>query len=96
MFRILPPSKDVLAHLVTEYESITGDKVRTDRPNKRNLIATCYRIHADDFLPFVADYFRVEGSYQNLLGVIRWSEPRIPGGDADTYYAELSARDSVR
>jgi len=48
-----------------EYTTITGDPVRTDK--KRRFIATCYRIHGTDFLPYVAVVFRAEKSAQNLL-----------------------------
>jgi hypothetical protein len=62
---------------------ITGDPVRGPRTNKRNLIAACYRVHGDDFGSFVRDIFRVEGTAQNLLGVIRQAEPRLSDGYPD-------------
>lgn len=82
-FRYDRPSKDLLDEQVQGYVEITGDPVRTDRPNKRNLIATCYRVHGPDFLPYVADYFRVKGSAQNLLGVLRQAAPRLAEDGAD-------------
>jgi hypothetical protein len=69
--------------LVHDYVEITSDPVRGPRNNKRNLIATCYRVHGDDFVPFVRDIFRVEGSAQNLLGVMRRAEPRLSDGYPD-------------
>jgi hypothetical protein len=75
-------SAEALDAVVQEYERITNDLVR--RPKKRDLIAACYRVHGEDFLPFVADYFRVEGTAQNLLGVIRRAEPRLGSDDGET------------
>lgn len=88
-FRYGPVSKEALDALVQEYVRITNDPVR--RPKKRDLIAACYRVHGEDFLPFVADYFRVEGTAQNLLGVIRRAEPRVGGDDGESAHVEVGA-----
>jgi len=75
---------DTLARICAAYTAITGDPVRTERPWKKNLIAATYRVHEDDFLPFVADLFKANGTAANLLGILRSSPPRsIAGLPAD-------------
>jgi hypothetical protein len=74
-----PPGSDEFLSIVDGYVGITGDPVRTRR--KRNLIAACYRVHGDDFLPIVQELFWENGSATNLLGEIRCLPPRMPGGD---------------
>lgn len=83
LFDFDPPSRELLDELVREYVAITGDRV--ERPKKRDLVATCYRVHGPDFIPFVRDFFRAEGSAQNLLGVLRRAPQRHPADDFDTF-----------
>lgn len=70
-----------LDELVRGYEQITGDLVRSTR--KHNLVAACYRVHGDDFLPLVRETFERTGTAMNLLGELRALPPRhlgdIPG-----------------
>jgi hypothetical protein len=73
LFRYPPPDKALLEELVVGYTHITGDPVR--RPKKRNLVATCYRVHGDDFLPLVLRLFVRNGTASNLLGEIRCLAP---------------------
>jgi hypothetical protein len=73
-FRFASPSAEQLAELIRRYEEITGDSVH--RQAKRNLVATCYRVHGDDTLAFIADEFARSGTPTNLLGTIRTSRPR--------------------
>jgi hypothetical protein len=62
---------------VRGYEQITGDLVRF--PKKRNLLAACYRVHGDDFLPLVRETFEHTGTATNLLGELRVRSPRQGG-----------------
>lgn len=66
--------EEVLTRACEGYTRITGDPVHT--PRKRNLVAADYRIHGDDFLPFVADLYSANGTATNLLGIMRSSPPR--------------------
>jgi len=68
-FRFPRPDEATLDELVWGYEHFTRDPVR--RPAKRNLVAACYRVHGDDFLPLVEHLFTATGSAMNLLGTIR-------------------------
>lgn len=74
-FRFPGPDEAPLDELVRGYEHITGDPVR--RAPKRNLVATCYRVHGDEFLPLVQRLFVANGTATNLLGEIRclWPSP---------------------
>jgi hypothetical protein len=63
------PDESLVRELIAGYEHITGDAVR--RPAKRNLVAACYRVHGDAFLPLVARRFASSGTATNLLGDIR-------------------------
>ena len=74
MFRSGPPSAALLDQLVQEYQRITGDHVRT--PKKRNFLAACYRVHGADVVPYIAEQFADQGTAQNLLGIIRFADPR--------------------
>ncbi len=73
-FQFEPPSDALVDHLVKRYQDVTGDQIRS-RP-KRNLLAACYRLHGPDLVPFIAHQFAVQGTAQNLLGIIRCSSPR--------------------
>jgi len=68
-FRLGWVPDDVLTELVARYEATTGDPVRS--PSKRNLVAACYRVHGEDFLPLVAFMLASRGTVTNLLGEIR-------------------------
>jgi len=84
---------DTLARICAAYTAITGDPVRSERPWKKNLVAAAYRVHGDDFLPFVADLFKAKGTATNLLGILRSSPPRnLAGVPADQPQSEV-ARD---
>lgn len=74
MFPHPSPRPLELDGLVRGYEEITGDIVRS--PRKRNLIATCYRVHGDDFLSLVRETFGRTGTATNLLGQLRVQPPR--------------------
>jgi len=76
-FRFDRPSAALLDQLVQRYQSITGDQIR--RHKKRNLLAACYRVHGADVIPYIADVFTVQGTAQNLLGIIRCASPRGTG-----------------
>jgi hypothetical protein len=73
------PSGPQLDDLVRGYEQLTGDLVRTQR--KRNLIATCHRVHGDEFLPLVRETFVRTGTATNLLGELRGLSPRSHAQD---------------
>jgi hypothetical protein len=73
LFEYPPPDESVLGELVAGYTHIAGDPVRTQR--KRNLVATCYRVHGDEFLPLVQRLFAKSGTATNLLGQIRCLAP---------------------
>jgi hypothetical protein len=75
-FRHSSPGSSLLRDLVDGYQHITGDVVM--RPAKVNLIATCYRLHGDAFLPLVARLFASKGTVSNLLGEIRCLAPQTP------------------
>jgi hypothetical protein len=45
------------------------------------LIAACYRVHGDAFLPLVARRFASSGTATNLLGDIRCLPPTEPVND---------------
>ena len=79
-FRHPSPDESLLRELVAGYEHIIGDAVR--RPAKRNLIAACYRVHGDAFLPLVARRFASSGTATNLLGDIRSRPPTEPAKEA--------------
>lgn len=81
LFRYPPPDEPLLMELVAGYTHITGDPVRLDRPAKRNLIATCYRVHGDDFLTLVQRLFERNGTATNLLGEIRCLHPAEDASD---------------
>ena len=66
--------EEVLSRACEGYTLITGDPVR--KPKKRNLVAADYRIHRDDFLPYVREVFEATGTAINLLGILRLSPPR--------------------
>ena len=68
------PTPSQLDDQVHGYEQATGDRVRTQA--KRNLLAACYRLHGDDFLPLVAEWFGRTGTTTNLLGELRVLPPR--------------------
>lgn len=68
------PPRPLLDALVAEYETLTGDPVRTFP--KRNLLAACYRVHGPATTAFIADEFARRGTAANLLGFIRTSPPR--------------------
>ncbi|HEV2006689.1 MAG TPA: hypothetical protein VGQ85_08765, partial [Candidatus Limnocylindrales bacterium] len=72
-FRFGRPDEGTLDELVRGYEHITADPVR--RPKKRNYLATCFRVHSDDFLPLVQRLFTTTGTATNLLGIIRGLSP---------------------
>jgi hypothetical protein len=73
-FRFPSPDRVTLDALVAGYEQITTIKVL--RPRPRNLIAACYRVHGDDFLGLVREFFMLTGTADNLLGHIRELQPR--------------------
>lgn len=73
LFRHLPPDEALLKELVAGYTHITGDPVRTQP--KRNLVAACYRVHGDEFLPLVQRLFARNGTSTNLLGELRCLHP---------------------
>lgn len=87
-FRYPSPDESLLRELVAGYEHITGDAVR--RPAKRNLIATCYRVHGDAFLPLVARRFASSGTATNLLGDIRCRRPTEPAEEADGLHRDAT------
>jgi hypothetical protein len=93
-FRITDRVDDeTLARICAAYTAITGDPVRTERPFKKNLVAAAYRVHGDDFLPFLRDLFEANGTATNLLGILRSSPPRnLAGVPADPAPSE-DARD---
>jgi hypothetical protein len=68
------PTPSQLDDLVHSYEQMTGDVVL--RQPKRNLVATCYRVHGEDFLRFVGEAFERTGTATNLLGELRTLPPR--------------------
>ncbi len=68
------PTTSEIDDLVREYQQTTGDGVRTNP--KRNLLAACYRVHGDDFLPLVREWFASTGTATNLLGELRVLPPR--------------------
>ncbi len=76
-FRHLDPSPSLLDDMVHGYEQATGVRVR--RQPQRNLIAACYRVHSDDFLPLVREWFARTGTTTNLLGELRVLPPRESG-----------------
>jgi hypothetical protein len=51
---------------------------------KRNLVAACYRVHGDDFLPLAIETFERTGTATNLLGKLRVREPRDGTATAST------------
>jgi hypothetical protein len=65
----------ILDELARGYEHITGDAVRSIA--KRGLIALCYRIHGEAFLPHVQRIFARTGTATNLLWEIRCLEPSV-------------------
>jgi len=69
MFSHPSPAPSQLDELVRGYEQITGDLVRS--ATKRNLIATCYRLHGDYFLQLIRETFERTGTVINLLGELR-------------------------
>jgi hypothetical protein len=69
------PDRPLLDELVRGYEQITGTSVR--RPGQRNLIAACYRVHGDDFLRLVREWFERNGTTVNLLGELRVLPQRL-------------------
>lgn len=75
------PDESLLRELIAGYEHITGDAVR--RPAKRNLVAACYRVHGDEFLPLVVRRFASTGTATNLLGDIRSLPLMEPAKEAD-------------
>jgi hypothetical protein len=79
-FRIEDRVDDERLTLICEaYTAVTGDPVRIPKnhpPKKRNLIAAAYRVHGDDFIPFVRAVFLERGTATNLLGIVRSSPPR--------------------
>jgi hypothetical protein len=76
-FRHLNPTPTQLDDLVRGYEQATGVRVR--RQPQRNLIAACYRVHGDDFLLLVRQWFARTGTTTNLLGELRVLPPRELG-----------------
>jgi hypothetical protein len=96
-FRYASPDESLLCQLVAGYEEITKDPVRT--PAKRNLVATCYRTHGDQFLSIVAEVFDERGTATNLLGIVRTTPPVETGAseppeiesDVDPVLDEASA-----
>jgi hypothetical protein len=72
-FRLPRPDEATLDEQVRGYEHITGDPVRRDK--KRNLVAACYRVHGDNFLPLVQRLHMSSGTVVNLLGAIRCLTP---------------------
>ena len=75
-FRHPSPDSSLLRDLVDGYEHITRDVVM--RPAKVNLIAACYRVHGDRFLPLLTRRFASTGTVTNLLGEIRCLAPEEP------------------
>jgi hypothetical protein len=75
------PDRSQLGDLVRGYEQITGAVVRSH--GQRNLIAACYRVHGDDFLALVREWFDRIGA-TNLLGELRALPPRERGPFART------------
>jgi hypothetical protein len=72
-FRFERPDEAILDELVGGYVQITDDPVT--RAPKRNLIAACYRVHGENFLPLVLRLFTTTRTATNLLGVIRCLTP---------------------
>lgn len=95
-FHYPSPTPSQLCDLVSCYEQITGDIVRT-RP-KRNLLAACYRVHGDDFLALVRETFARTGTATNLLGELRVLQPRQarPAADPDSPTPAMEAASSQR
>jgi hypothetical protein len=62
-----------LGEQIAGYVHITRDPVRSDR--KRRLVALCYRIHGEAFLPHVQRIFARTGTATNLLWEIRCLPP---------------------
>lgn len=77
VFSFAAPTPEQLDALVEGYTAITRDSVRVW--GKRNLIATCYRVHGDDVLKLIAERFRATRTITNLLGDIRCMPRRRPG-----------------
>jgi hypothetical protein len=73
-FRWDSPSETVLDYLAQAHLNITGQRIRS--VSQRDLLAACYRVHGADVLPYIADEFHVQGTAQNLLGIIRCAPPR--------------------
>ena len=88
------PDESLFEELVAGYEHITGDAVR--RPAKRNLVAACYRVHGDAFLPLVARRFASSGTVTNLLGDIRCLQPTEPVREADGLRRDATAAALLR
>jgi hypothetical protein len=57
--------------------NISGQRIRS--VYQRDLLAACYRVHGADVVPYIAEEFRVQGTTQNLLGIIRCAPPREMG-----------------
>jgi hypothetical protein len=70
-----------LTQICEAYTGVTGDRVLT--PKKRGLVAACYRVHGEDFIPYVRAQFAATGS-TNLLGVLRTSPARKHAPPAPT------------
>jgi hypothetical protein len=90
LFEYPSPDAALLEELVSGYTHLTGDPVR--RPKKRNLVATCYRVHGDDFLPLVQRLFTRHGTAVNLLGQIRCLAPSKTGWPAEEESMDGPAR----
>lgn len=71
------PTPSELDSQVRGYEHITACRVR--HQPQRNLIAACYRVHGDDFLPLVREWFERTRTTTNLLGELRVLPPRESG-----------------
>jgi hypothetical protein len=79
-FRYLNPTPSQLEEQVRGYEQITGSRVL--RQPQRNLIAACYRVHGDDFVALVREWFARTGTTNNLLGELRVLPPRTAASSA--------------
>jgi hypothetical protein len=81
-FSLPSPAPAELDEQVRGYEQVTGEVV-SSQP-KRNLIAACYRVHGDNFLPLVRAAFERTGTATNLLGEMRRLPPRQTGAPTGT------------
>jgi hypothetical protein len=68
------PSPARLDEIVRDYETITGQPVRS--LPMRKLIAVCYAVHGEALPQLIAEVYAETGTTTNLLGVIRSRPPK--------------------